>query len=572
MTTKNRRGDFTDEPLLFSLYGMTSNARNPTIRGLLLCLCLLLAQAPEADARNDLRLSKTTDLPNLGIRIKLMPEAREIPLPPPSIIPYVMRRKKVDMYPASDLWIQSQHAGQWVDERGNSLTLAKITLLFPPQLRKKMAPREAYDEIISNPALEPAEWSPELLAQWAADFVGVESAKAEPMPRKPSTLKNLVTFSFDEYPEKLAYAFRLNRSSSGQSKAPESWFFTLFDVARQADPDKARKAILEEFLPSITCAKATATDEVGPSRTFQKKTDEKFTRSPEFIASRDQIANSIKNMKDWWFVETENYIIISDLKSKYRSMVKDLQTYIECLRDAYSQLIPAPSKNTAISVVRVFGTPEEYEEYVPVEIKWSGGVWMPDKKELVIKPIDWGGSREQRENVLRVTAHEGFHQYLFYALGQVPASPWFNEGHADFFAASRLKNNKLIISEERSRTKTIDPMLGDKRWDVQSLLYLSLPEFYSPADRDRNYALAWAIVYYLRKEAEFEPSSPYKNILANYVEALRKTRNAAKATNIAFEGIDLENFQRDLLKFWKSPNKRASAARNRTKGEGKIEQ
>jgi hypothetical protein len=295
-------------------------------------------------------------------------------------------------------------------------------------------------------------------------------------------------------------------------------------------------------------------------------------QSPEMIASRKQVTDSIKNLKDWWFVETEDYIILSDLKTSHHVMVQDLQANIGFLHTAFEKIIPPRTNITAISVIRVFGTPEEYETYVPPDYSRSIGIWMPDRKELVIKPIDWGGSAEQRDRVFETTYHEAFHQYLFYALGQLHASPWFNEGFACVFGGANVKDNKLKILENGMLVKNVGELLNNM--NIESVIGLSYDDFYARNDKsgragNAHYALAWALVYYLSKGIAVEPQSPYAGILDRYVDALRTTENPTTATQMAFKGVDMHALNKDFCKFWQSTNKRAAAVRNRIPCEGK---
>lgn len=536
---------------------------------------LLLVTAGPAEARTELRFSRTTDLPNVGLRLKLMPEFKERPLPPPTSQAFTRGNERMELYTLFDLWYRTQHAGAWVDDNENSMTLAVITAPLPAaapgQGRTTLA--EFGKRTAASATNPPASWTPERLSAWAADFTEARSATAQTLPRKPGTLAEVVSFACEGIdPGTVCYAFRLNRAASGQSRAPQDWFFVMFALGPSDDVEKARKTIQEDFLPSITVARSKATGDVGPSKTFQNKPGAKLQRSPEFIASRDQVADSIRNMKDWWFVETENYIILSNLKSRYRDMVRDLQTHIEALRSGYELCMPPPGEIKAISVIRVFGTAEEYQAYVPREIEWSSGVWMPEKKELVIKPTEWGGSKEQREMTLHITSHEAFHQYLFYSYPSSHPAMWFNEGHADFFGAAKMENRKLEIGENESRARLLDTLILGSEPDLRALLAMDRDAFYGGGEtgRSEHYALAWAVVYYLRKECEFDTSSPYARVLSRYAEALARNGDGDAATRAAFGGIDLTAFQKDFTKFWRSNNKRARAAKNKTAAEGRI--
>lgn len=545
--------------------------KNNRRRAAIVVLWLLIAAVTSAARRPQLNFLKSVELPNIGLKIKLMPRSLETPLPPPTVYTYTFTRQgkswKTDMYSPVELWRQSQHAGKWVDKHDNTLVIATITRLFPKDFAREHVSRENYEKKITEPSNSPDQWTHETLRQWAADFTGAEKAEAQTMRRRPSCLRNLVSFNLKgQSAHRMAYAFRLSRSAAGQHKAPLTWFFVLFNVNPAIDPEKAYKSIREKFFTSVTSSKASLKKTIGPSKKFQRhELTRDSEKSPEFLASRDQVANSIKNMRNWWYVETENYIILSNLKTRYRIMVNNLQAEIEYLRAAYEQFIPAHTEITAVSVVRVFGAPEEYLNYIGSKYEWSGGLWIPSKKELVIKPIDWGGSKEQRDRVRQVTYHEAFHQYLFYAMDQIETSVWFNEGHAVFFENAVIRNKKFTVSEDEYKFKTLETMIKEDDIDIEKMLHMSYENFYAKDDktRENNYTLAWAIIYYLRKAAGLEQPPRYAAILDKYPDALWESKHCDKATDMAFEGINLDTFRQDFVKFWKSKNKRGRAKRNR---------
>lgn len=536
----------------------------------LILFCLLVAIGAQAVKKPELKFLKPVELPNIGLKIELMPDSREIPLPPPTVYTYTFTKGntswKTNMYSPFELWQQSQHAGKWVDPNSNTLVIATITQPLPKGFAGEHVVKKDYEKKIAGAGISPEKWTAKELSQWVADFTGAKSAHVQAMHHN-FNLKNLVKFRLEGEPNKrMAYAFRLNPSASGQYNAVPTWFFVLLDVNPSLDPAKAQKTIYEKFFTAVTTSRTSKKQVKGPSEEFQQEHLLSLAeRSPEFLAGRRQVANSIRNMKDWWFVETENYIILSNLGTRYRIMVKELQSHIECLRTAYEQLIPPRKEIRDVSVIRVFATPEEYLNYVDAEHQWSSGLWMPSKKELVIRPIDWGGSKDQRERVLRITYHEAFHQYIFYALDQIQTSVWFNEGHAVLFENATLRNKKLTIGEDEEKVKTLEEMIGSGFLDIKKMLNMSYADFYAKDDetRKQNYALAWAIVYYLRKGATLDHPNHFASVLKSYVNALWRIKNAEAATAATFRAIDMDRFHHAFINFWKSKNMRVKARKNR---------
>jgi hypothetical protein len=132
------------------------------------------------------------------------------------------------------------------------------------------------------------------------------------------------------------------------------------------------------------------------------------------------------------------------------------------------------------------------------------------------------------DNLWQVLAHEGFHQFLGYELGQqIPL--WLNEGMAQYFETSYVANGRLhtgIISKPKLRAAQYlvytrqAPPLSD-------LLQMDRATFYGNAQV--AYPMSWALVYYLmnRDGADFRSSN-----FRRYLQDLK------------FRGDDLASFQR----------------------------
>ena len=516
---------------------------------------------------------KSVDLPDVGLRLRLMSNCREKPASSPTVYAYLLTRgnssTRVEMYAPFDLWYRNQQAGEWEDKYGNTLNLATITHHLPRGFPREHTTREEYDQKLASSAREPDDWSPTELSRWVSAFTESEPVKVEVITTHPPRLTNLMRFDFvEDSDRRIAYAFRLNSSITRQYRMPENWFFILFEVARDADLALSRKTVRTKFFRYVKGTAITSPGINAPSRTFQNKRLLTTEHSPEFLAGRQRVTDSIRNMRNWWHAETEHYIILSNMRASHRETVKDLQTDVEGFRGVYAQLVPARTPISAVGVIRIFASEEEYMDYVDKGSQWTGGLWMPSTKELVIRPLDSAGSRAMRERILRIAYHEAFHQYLFYALDQLETSPWFNEGHAGLFDKVEKKNRSIRILEDPSKVFFLKEMIERDAINIPALLNMSLLQFYDYENNDEtvrrdNYVLAWALVYYLRKGAPLDKHSPYASLLDKYVDALWESRHAGPATDMAFAGIDLDALQASLIKFWRSPGRRSAARRNR---------
>ncbi|MDA0990845.1 MAG: DUF1570 domain-containing protein [Verrucomicrobia bacterium] len=268
-------------------------------------------------------------------------------------------------------------------------------------------------------------------------------------------------------------------------------------------------------------------------------------------------------MHDWWFVETPHYIILSNLRTQQRSMVKALQVDLERLWPIFEGLIAPTRPMESVSVVRIFSTVEAYQEYVGPEHQWTGGMWLSSQRELVIRPIDQASNAQGRQAILRTAYHEAFHQYVDYALDGIPPAPWYNEGHGMLFEHSELANRGINILEPDHLVKRLRSMISGDGLRLDELLMLSYPDFYADTIERRldNYARAWGLVYYLRKGIQREKNSPYQYLLQDYIANLRLTSEPESIMSQLLSSADIESLERLVTGFWLSDGRRAAARR-----------
>lgn len=530
-----------------------------------------------AGSAPELKFTQDAELPNIGLSMELMTHGRAAPLPPPTVYTYTFRGDdgsswKEEKYGPWDLWYATQHGGRWIDEYTNTLTIARITCPFTHNIRSKHITRARYKDIIKAVYSEPVEWTDAEIRNWAKDFTRCKTVKSERMSANSIKIKDLIKLYIDNDPYKLAYSFRLNPAAAGQRDADTSPYFFMVELNGKADPNKAQKTVHSDFIENLSASSERGSGSVMSSKKFQIKRQSSLAdkrrapeRSAEFMESRNTVANSIKNMPSWWYVNTDNYIILANLSLKHKALVKQLQEDIEFLRSAYFELMPPRTEINAVSVIRVFATPQEYVAYVGPEHSWSGGLWMASKKEMAIRPIDWGRNRDQSRNVMETAYHEAFHQYIFYALDQVRTSVWFNEGHAVFFEHSEIKNNRLEIQEHEYSVQRLLTMISQNKASIPELIQMDYKDFYAEDDEKRsaNYCLAWALVYYLRKGACFDKPAAHVKLLDRYIDTLWRTKDERKATEEAFGRTNQYNFQDDFIAFWTSRSKRSAARRNK---------
>jgi hypothetical protein len=520
-----------------------------------------------------LRFLDKAELSGVGLRLRIMSNARETPLPAPEAFTYVLthgtRRDRVEMYRPYVLWIADQHAARWEDRFGNTLAIAIVRRPMPAGFPRKHVSPEAYKTRVEKMQI-PEAWSSGDLSQWLSSMTGVKGVSASKVEKPPTRFLNLFRFSFPDEEKHIAYAFQLNPKALGQKNVAGEYFVASFELADGVDFKEADSVIRRKFLSYISAVppgqqKSTVTS----SRKFQARREKPGgPRSQAYQDSRDRVTKSIANMKDWWFAETEHYILISNASTKQRRTIKDIQVDLGRLRPAFEKLIPPVKPIEAVSVVRIFGEDDQYKEYVGSQYEWSSGLWSASRKELIIRPINEASGQVQHEMLLSATYHESFHQYLFYALDQAATSPWFNEGHACLFEASDIQKRGVTIRENTPRYRRVLEFIKNDDADLRKMMLLDYQDFYGNSDetRDRNYSLSWGLIYYLRKGVPLDRRSPYANLLDDYVKAVSGKRDPTAATRELFNSVDLKEFQLAFEMFWKSSNRRNAARRTRVLG------
>ncbi|MCH2176429.1 MAG: DUF1570 domain-containing protein [Lentisphaeria bacterium] len=291
-------------------------------------------------------------------------------------------------------------------------------------------------------------------------------------------------------------------------------------------------------------------------------------RSDAFNAKREQVIQGISNMSNWWFVETDNFIIKSDLrKSDALWITKKLVPAIEVLFEKYKQFIPPIKKFDDVCVITVFNRWEDYKSYVPEGWDWTIGLWMANREELIISQPEEQRRSDRQDQLIETAFHEIFHQYIFYALDRKTLPIWFNEGHAQLFEdiSLSIRYKKVKVNEHEQRAKLLEFYLYEqgKRPNFAQLLSLSHKQFYE-TDRQFNYVMSWALVYFLRKGTRYFQNKGYEKVCTRLIDYIKENPKSSsleiEATKYAFEGINMDQLNRDFIKFWRKNSKYRRAA------------
>ena len=220
------------------------------------------------------------------------------------------------------------------------------------------------------------------------------------------------------------------------------------------------------------------------------------------------------------------------------------------LRREYADALPSAQDDSFHpAAIRVFRSREEYLAYVGVDAKWTGALWSPLRRELVMY-LSGNGV----ESLLRTVWHEAFHQYLSYAGSMLSAAPWLNEGHAELFEHAHFDaEGDLVYERPYEQGSFIHDNAAALAELLPTLLLLDYEDFYAGdhAAREKKYYLAWSVAYFLQVGAPEVRFRPFEKLRADYMSALVSTRDGRRATRAVLSGDALKKFVAEWLAFWR---------------------
>jgi hypothetical protein len=538
--------------------------RGALARGAIAAAILGAAVAATAAGRNRaVSFRYKVDVPEEGLRLTLFNGAKpgQIPTPPTRHLTDRQGRMIEAILP-QHVWLVSQMRGLWQSSSGDEVALARVGPALPADAAKSMMPREEYDKLLAgldpSPPKDAAGWQ-----QWAEVFGGGKVSEAPAPVKAGMRIEEAWIMAFEGPAAKFGCAFRLRPGAPGEAVPP--FYFALIEFATDVDPAAARKAIVQEFLPGVEMLPrrpSAVSARPGPPSARPTPGAAAAVRSPQYAASRDTALATIRGLPKWYAIETPNYIIVSDLTGSRASAVKRIESNVEALRAAFAKAVAPRREIDQVSVIRVFGEREDYLKFAGRGMEWTGGFWSPTMKQLVISPTEVGGTGRQKDWLVEVVHHEGFHQYLFYALGGREVGMWFNEGHAGFFEGAEFMPGGLQVGEVERRMPFVLKAADARQFGLDKLLRMDRAQFYG-GDTESHYAIAWGLVYYLRKGAPLEEGAPRAKLLDAYVDALcAEKTDADKALEAVFTETVTRELEQAMCDFWRSTTRRSAARRN----------
>jgi len=481
-------------------------------------------------------------MPAIGLRFNAFRDMSAIPFAPPQQTGRVWTRRdtgaKVFGYNLADLWKHDQMIGLW---KNGMITVAVAELKVNVPVRVPRIDKN-YDDVLQESYKEwktktKPTWDQKAEKEWLEYYTGVG------LSGNPSFTKRCKNATYE-------YSFNDPTGRSMlflvRSKADPSRRFMFYYQATGRLDKKERSAVLNSIKSVYTYKpKKTKVAQVRGNSRYSKK-----EWSDKYLASKAQVVASIQNMKGWRLLETENYIIVSNLRSGMH--VKKFQEHLEMSRIAYQNFFPLKVKLDEVSVVKIFEDRSEYLSYVGEEMKWSGGLWFPARKELMVSPLDVKSKSKSRLGMMETVSHEGFHQYIYYAVNQGAISTWFNEGTAAFFEGLKFSGSRSFKIGTTWREDWVKEAIKKGYDDIGALINMSQRDYYEPSRISYNYAMGWGLMFYLYKGAHAMRRPKYAEIPKRYYYEILRSHDPQKATRYAWEHIDMNQFQRDFRQFWRS--------------------
>ena len=528
--------------------------RRKSFYAYLILLFLVCSSTDAAESEQSLTLGKVIDLPAAGIKFRTFKDFRQMSIPPIPTYTYNNNQtgQRLEGYDPVELWRHNQQIARFQGGKG-VFELATLKHLIPqklPLINNHHVIESDYHDALDGLNIK---WNDENIRTWVELFAGEVDSTVKRI-RGMYLRYNYVRFTFKELPLEEKQAFVLGFPEGKK-------IFFLFRFKKGLSRSEVDNAIWSLLKTVLITGKRTVG--ISKARGFQNyRTNVREKKSSKFGATRKRVISEIKNLKDWWYVETKNYVIKSNLTYKNRDLALLIQKDIEIMRKAYTAFFPPVKEIDEVSVVTVFKSREEYQQYIPANLSWSGGVWMPDRKELVISPNYIGNRKVSNAEMLPTVYHEALHQYLFYALDYVTSPMWFNEGHAMLFETCKIDRTRktVVVRENAQRMRVLEPLIKNNRLNLEEVMSLSPNEFYQEDNLEKNYATSWALVYFFRKAGHLYKDRNYENVCDVILQELIKTRDWQKAAMTGMATINMKELDKDFLNFWTSKSKRRIAA------------
>ena len=463
------------------------------------------------------------------------------PLDMPRAESYLVRESGAyrleERYVKMDLWISRAVIGRWMDDEGRVFSLSRLDIAPPPVEINGAETRTAYgmtEVKIGKDDLKP-------LRHAIGNLSPVELAEKPLSPRQ-------AVRGYDD----VDYWQGTNATALVCAFLPEKgrwWYLAVWELVDGDDIGESAKTFESRFLAAEPDGSADGLRAMEWKRKGFWRDAAKRDRRKERVAGgerellRGDARRSVAAYSSWRVTDGEEFTVLDDLGGRDNFIVS-LTNDMSVMRKRYRQTLPSPLfASNVLSVARIYASREDYLDAAGADMAWTQAYWSPQRRELVAY-LPFGGERE----LLKTIRHEAFHQHLSYAASMIPASPWLNEGYAQYFEDEEDMSwgSGIVLSPE---------FLENAAAMLPSLFMMDYDEFYAGDNHQRSfkYRLAWSVAHFIERGASEVRFDPFKDLKRDYITALLECRDMRKATLSVF-GADgkMQLFVREWLKYWKN--------------------
>lgn len=500
-------------------------------------------------AQSPLHFESSHAFPELGVSLPL--PARALPVPRQLPVKLLSRQTedayllRADVYLNRDLWLEAQELASWQTQSGARISL--YHLLYSPPSELARVYREAYAG--REPDFDPDD--PDALLDWLSMLLWEEQNATVRLSQNAFSLAQV---DLAASPDGMTYVFLCRAYTNRFVQDP--WFAVEVIFPEAQTFNEVREWFLNGFFPLVNRIPEGDCATLPEAPSLSDKPSEDAEKVDLFLleAARRQV----RHASGWWLDVMGSYIVQSDTHPDIgTALAEAFRAHQIPLHDAFMKLVPPFERKMPTAFVRIVGALPLYRYYAGKGNENSGGVYIPGRKELVLRMTS---SLPALESVLR---HESFHQYLDAAWGGHSVSAWFNEGHAVFFEQTEYdaRTGKLTFTEHPLYATLISENLEAVLENLPRFLRYTYAEFYArdgvPGEGSLNYATAWAFVYFLHKSAPHDIRQPFAHIPKRYAEAIRSGCTPDEATDHAFQGINDRQLRSRFKTFWQSGRNQA---------------
>ena len=463
------------------------------------------------------------------------------------------RRRLEDRFDRLDMWTSRTVTGRWFDDDGRVFTLATLAVMPPSVGGDSTVTRVGYNAETArfDKRKAIAKSGPQAVAfRSAIELLSpVEPVERGIPPRQMCRGYDDIDYWHGTNESVIVCTFLPNKS--------DVWRLAVWELAPEDDFAECLRAFEHEFLEREYRdfverkpeAEMLPTPEGRKPRDGARKGRRSESADPaaaEREALRRDARHSVAAYDGWRASDADEFTVLDDMPAN-GMFVATLTNELAVFRRKYSAALPTPIDGTnVLCVARIFADRDEYLDALEVDGKtnmaWSAAYWSPSRRELVAHLPSNGEAK-----LLQTFRHEAFHQYLSYATAMIPASPWLNEGYAQYFENETSFDWEIgarPTQEDLERMSTLLPALFE----------MGYKEFYDGTDHMRHlkYRMAWSVAVFMEKGMREVLHDPFKTLKADYIEALFETKDMHRATMAAFGGKEkLQLFVSEWLRFWK---------------------